>query len=150
MAVSTLTTTTFMNPPRSVHAGVNEVAGSFNSGASVFGTAGDTLFLAKLPHGAKIMSFEEDHSSGATTNVWSSGLTTGGPGGAASLSAFIASGVQATSNRAQAGSLPLFVSNSDLDPNRFGILSMTGNGGASATTSIIVNWRCTYTVGETG
>lgn len=144
MATQTLTTSTFMNPPKAVHAGLNSVAGSFNS-VSNFASVGDTLFLCKIPHGAQIVSFEEDHSSGASTCVFQSGLSTGGPNGQATLSAFVSAGIQNVVNRAQAGSIPLNVSNSDLDPNRFGILSMTATAAsATSTTSIIVNWRVTY------
>src|SRR5260221_1807615 len=100
MVASTLTTTTFANnPPRAVHAGVNSQSGTFNSGSVVFGSAGDTVFLCKLPHGAIILDFIEDHSTGATTSIWSSGLTTGGPSGQATLSLLIASGSQDTVNR---------------------------------------------------
>lgn len=148
MAVNpTLTTTTFANnPPKYLHAGVVSQSGQFNAGSGTLGTAGDTVFLCKIPHGAILLDFAEDHSTGATTAVYSSGLSTGGAsGGGASLSLLIASGVQATVNRANVnGALPMQVSCSDLDPNRYGILSMTSNGGASATSSLIINWRVWY------
>ena len=147
MAVNaTLTTTTFANnPPKYVHAGVVSQSGYFNSGSSTLGTAGDTVFLCKIPHGAIILDFAEDHSTGATTAVYSFGLTTGGPSGQATLSLLIAAGVQATVNRQSVvGALPYQVSCSDLDPNRYGILSATCATGSTATSSLILNWRVWY------
>lgn len=147
MAVNpTLTTTTFNNPPKFLHAGLIGQGGSYNSGAGTLGTAGDTVFLCKLPHGAQIMDFQEDHSSGATTAVWSFGLTTGcNVGGGATLSLLIAAGVQATVNRRSVnGSTNYQVSVSDSDPNRYGILSATNATGSSATSSLILNWEVIY------
>lgn len=146
MVATTLTTTTFNNPPKAVHAGINSVSGNFNATSTQIGTLGDTIFLCKIPHGAIIVDFVEDHSTGATTAIYSTGLTTGGaPGGGASLSAFIAAGVQATVNRRSVvGGMPYQVSVSDLDPNRYGILSMTSASGSTATTSLIINWSVLY------
>lgn len=147
MAVNaTLTTSTFNNPAKFLHAGLVVQGGSFNGGASTLGTAGDTIFLCKIPHGAKIYDFSEDHSTGATTAVWSFGLTTGcNAGGGATLSLLIAAGVQATVNRRSVnGSGYYQVSVSDSDPNRFGILSATNATGSSATSSLILNWNVAY------
>src|SRR3954468_21707113 len=148
MAVNpTLTTTTFANnPAKYVQTGVVSQSGSFNSGSGTLGTAGDTVFLCKIPHGAILLDFAEDHSTGATTAVYSSGLSTGGAsGGGGSLSLLIAAGVQATVNRANVnGTLPMQVSCSDLDPNRYGVLSMTCATGSRATSSLILNGRVWY------
>lgn len=144
MAATTLTTTTFTQQPKFIQAGVVSQSGSYNSGGSPMGTVADTVFLCRIPHGAIILDFIEDHSTGATTNVWSFGLTTGGPSGQATLSLLIAAGVQATVNRRSVvGGAPYQVSCSDNDPNRYAILSMTATG-SSATTSLIVNWQVTY------
>lgn len=146
MAATTLTTTTFANnQPRG---GLNSVIaqhGSFNSGTTIMGTTGDTVFLCKIPHGAIILDFIEDHSSGATSATMQSGLATGGPGGQATYSAFIALGAAAAVNRQSVvGGLPYQVSASDSDPNRYGILAMSFVNGSTATTSLIINWRVFY------
>lgn len=159
MATTTLTATTFNNPPVYHHGpSAVTVTGTFNSGATAMGTAGDTVFLCKIPHGAVITGVREDHSSGATSSIYSLGLTTGGPGGSATVACFIASGAAATINRETllapasvsgapntSQGVPFLVSASDADPNRYGILSMTAaSGQATATTSLIINWSVTY------
>ena len=157
MAATTLTSTTFNNPPVFHHGpGPVVVTGTFNSGATAMGTALDTVFLCKIPHGAVIIDAKEDHSSGATSSIYSLGMATGGPGGSATYGAFIASGAGGTVNRvsllAPAGTgpntsqgVPFLVSASDGDPNRYGILCLqAASGQASATTSLIVNWYVIY------
>jgi hypothetical protein len=157
MAATTLTATTFNNPPIFGHGPYPViVTGTFNSGATAMGTALDTVFLCKIPHGAVIIDAKEDHSSGATSSIYSLGLATGGPGGSATYSCFIASGAGATVNRVSVlapggtaanttSGVPYLVSASDNDPNRYGILAMQATSGqATATTSLIINWYVIY------
>ena len=142
MATATYTCTTFNNQPKQVHIGVNSVSGTIMATAT--STVGDVFFLAKIPHGAKFVSIEADHStSGAATQVLEYGLTTGGPNGSATFSAFIASGNQATINRRNVLGLPADVSVSDLSPDRFGILSARVVSGTT-TTSLVVNFVFNY------
>lgn len=57
MAAVTMTYTANMSTsPKAVHVGVNQVAFSFNSGATKFGTLSDMVLLAKIPSGALITS----------------------------------------------------------------------------------------------
>jgi len=141
--MATYTSTVFANnQPKNVHAGVNSVSGQINLGATA-SSAGDILFLAKVPHGAKFVSIEVDHTTGATTQALSYGLASGGPAGSATFSCFIASGAQATQLCKTVLGVPADVSCSDLDPNRYGILSAKVESG-TATTSLIVNFIFNY------
>ena len=157
MAATTLTSTTFNNPPVFHHGpGPVVVTGTFNSGATAMGTALDTVFLCKIPHGAVIIDAKEDHSSGATSSIYSLGMATGGPGGQATYSCFVASGAGGAVNRVSvlapaataannSSGVPFIVSASDADPNRYGIFAISAAGGqATATTSLIVNWYVIY------
>ena len=142
--MATYTSTIFANnSAKQAHSGINSVSGQINLGATA-SSNGDVLFLAKIPHGAKFVSIEVDHTTGATTQALSYGLATGGAaGGAASLSAYIASGAQATILRKTVLGVPADVSVSDADPNRYGILSAKVESG-TATTSLIVNFIFNY------
>ena len=137
------TATTYMNPAKEVHTGVNCVAVSYNFGA-VSASAGDVVLLAKIPHGARIVDFWEDHSTGATAHAVSFGLKTGGPGGTATYSLLISAGAQATKNRLSIMGIPPNVSVSDADSNRFGILCAKVAESGTATTSLIINAVCFY------
>lgn len=142
--MATYTSTVFANnSAKQIHAGVNSVSGQFNLSATA-SSAGDVIFLAKIPHGAKFVSLEVDHTTGATTQALSYGLATGGAaGGGASLSAYIASGAQASVLRKTVLGVPANVSISDLDPNRYGIFAAKVESG-TATTSLIVNFIYNY------
>ncbi len=141
--MATLTATTFANfQPIYNATGVQCVRGTFNSGATTMAT-GDVIFLAKIPHGALPVDLTEDHSTGATTYGIKFGLATGGPGGSATFSCYIASGAQATKNRLSVLGLPAQISASDTDPNRYGILAAKV-ATATTTTSVIVNFLFTY------
>ena len=83
--MATFTATLYANTPKAVHAGVTAINVSYNHGANT-ASAGDIIFLAKLPHGARILDFIEDHSTGATSSAVSFGLAKGGPGGSATHS----------------------------------------------------------------
>lgn len=140
--MATLTATTFANQPKAVHVGVNSVSGTFNSGATA-ASIGDVIFLAKLPNGAKFVSIEEDHSTGATALGVSFGLASGGPAGSATYSCFIASGAQATNNRKNVLGIPAELSLSANDPNSYGILAAKVESG-TGTTSLIINFVYNY------
>jgi len=142
MATATYTSTVFLNnQPKAVHAGVNSVSGSVMATAA--STVGDVFFLAKIPHGAKFVDMQVDHTTGATTQALSYGLATGGPGGTATYSCFIASGAQATILRKTVLGVPADISVSDGATDRYGILSAKVESG-SPTTSLIVNFIFSY------
>ena len=141
--MATLTATLYANAPKAVHAGVNAIVVNYNSGA-VTASAGDVLFLAKLPHGARILYIEEDHSTGATANSLSLGLAKGGPGGTATLSLLLSAVAQATKNRYAIMGIPPVVSVSDADGERWGILAAKLTETGTATVSLIVNVTCLY------
>ena len=145
--MATYTSSVMAQQPRRVHAGANVVWGTYSFGATA-SSAGDIVFLAKIPHGARVVDVRTDHSSGSTALGVSYGLATGTTtGGGASYSAFIASGAQATNLYAAAGTLPFTVSVSDNDPNKYGIFTAKSESGTQ-TTSVVVNFRVTYTVDE--
>ena len=141
--MATYTSSVFANSqPKAAHIGVISVSGSINLAATASST-GDVLFLAKIPHGAKFVGIEVDHTTGAATQALSYGYASGGPGGSATFSAFIASGAQATILRKTVAGVPADVSVSDLDGNRYGILAAKVESG-TATTSLIVNFIFNY------
>lgn len=141
--MATYTSTVFANEPKAPHTGVQVVRGQYNFGATASST-GDVVFLAKIPHGATIVDFMENHTTGATTQPVSFGMALGGAaGGGASFSAFIASGTQAAVNRLSVLGIPLTVSVSDNRTERWAPLAAKVEGG-SATTSLIINFVCTY------
>ena len=142
MATATYTSTVFLNnQPKAVHAGVNSVSGSVMATAA--STVGDVFFLAKIPHGAKFVDMQVDHTTGATTQALSYGLAVGGPGGTATYSCFIASGAQATILRKTVLGVPADISVSDAASDRYGILAAKVESG-SPTTSLIVNFIFSY------
>ena len=135
------TATTYMNPAKKMNSGVNMIAVSYMWPAA--SSVGDVLLLAKIPHGARIVDFWEDHSTGATAQALSFGLKSGGPGGSATYSLLISSGAQALKNRLSIMGIPPLVSASDADSNRFGVLACKIESG-TATTSLVVNCVCFY------
>ena len=132
------TATTYMNPAKRVHAGVNAIAISYDHAANT-ASAGDIVLLAKLPHGARVVDFWEDHSTGATSAAVSFGLKTGGPGGSATYSLFISAGAQATKNRLSIMGIPPVISVSDGSGERFGVLCAKLTESGTATTSMKIN-----------
>lgn len=141
--MATSTATLFANTPKAVHAGLNAIVVSYSHATAA--SAGDVVFLAKLPHGARVVELIEDHSTGATSNALSIGLAKGGAaGGGASLSAFIASGAQATKNRLSVMGIPAQVSVSDGDGERWGILAAKLTEAGTATTGLVINVACLY------
>jgi hypothetical protein len=133
--------------PRRDHAAGNHVHGQFNLGATVT-SVGDTIQLAKIPPGAVVVNVQCDHSTGATAQALSYGLSNGTTaGGGASYSAFVASGAQAANLVAAAGTLPFTISLSDNDTLGYGVFAAKVESGTS-TTSLIVNFRVTYHVDQ--
>lgn len=144
--MATYTCTTYLQPVKTLHTGVQSVSG--NVVVSTATSVGDLVFLAKIPHGAKFVSIEADHSTGATAQGVSYGLGTGGTsGGGASYSAFIASGAQATALRKNVLGIPARVSVSDNSADRYGILTAKVESGSN-TTSLIINFVFNYRMDE--
>lgn len=145
--MATYSSSVMSGQPRRVHAGGNHVHGQVNMGATI-DSAGDIIHLAKIPNQAVITAVQADHSTGATTTAISYGLANGGTaGGVSTLSAFIASGAQATNLQAAAGTLPYTISLSDNDTIGYGIFACKVESGTT-TTSLIVNFRVTYHVDQ--
>lgn len=149
MAAATYTSTVFDRPVKQIHAGNMTVAGQYNGSAN---SAGDIIFLAKIPHGARIVDFAVDHSSGETTFGMDYGMASGGSiaGGGVDISQFANAVAKATIIRygddlraAAAGTYPPIVSVSDNSGVRYGIFGCKV-GTASATTSWLVNFSVTY------
>lgn len=142
---TTYTASLYANTPKAVHAGVNAISVNYNSGATAL-AAGDIVFLAKVPHGARIVEVIEDHSTGATAHALSIGLGRGGAaGGGASYSCFIASGAQATKNRMGVLGIPAVVSVSDDQAERWAQLTAKVGESGTTTTSLIINCTVLYT-----
>ncbi len=116
-------------------------------------SAGDIGFLAKVPHGAKIVDFYEYHTAASTAGsglAISFGFNTGiAAGGAGNLSCLIASGAGATMNRMTlvasptAHNGPVRISLSDLATVRYAALAALIES-ATGTTSVFVNFCLTY------
>lgn len=136
MAAITYTSTAVNNNViRKVHAGVNALTVTYNSGSTGI-SAGDVIFLARIPHGCTILDFVENHSTGAATGVFDLGVST-------NLSAFATAMAQAVVNRATKG-VPYDISVSDDAVNRYVTVSAVKISG-STTTSNIVNLTVYYT-----
>jgi hypothetical protein len=143
--MATYTCTVYNGQPKAPHTGVQHVSGTISLGATA-ASVGDVFFLAKLPNGAKVVDFQEYHTTGATAFAISLGLARGhSNGGIASLSCYLASGAQATANRMSLGLSPSDVSLSASDPTGFGILSAKVESG-TMTTSFQLHWSFSYRV----
>ena len=120
----------------------------FHNTLAVTASAGDVLFLAKIPHGARITEVRERHSTGATAHGVDIGLATGwNVGGGASLSCIIAAGAQATQNFMNVdGNIPPVVSVSDASPDRFGILAAVLASAGTGTISLKIAVSVSYTM----
>jgi hypothetical protein len=141
--MATYTSTVFSAQPKAFMDGrLNSVGGSITLPAA--SSVGDVVFLCRIPHGAQVIDFWEDHTTGATAQGLDFGFAKGGAaGGAASLSALISGGAQATKNRLNVLGRVAAVSVSDNDPQRWGILAAKVASG-SATTSLKVNFSVLY------
>ena len=149
MATATYTSSVFKNnTPKFHHIGDLNVSGQV--GWTAASTVADIGFLAKVPHGAKIIDFYEYHTTGATAQGLSFGFDRGiAAGGGGNLSCLISSGAQATMNRftlansPNTGNAPIQISLSDTDPLRYAILQAKVESGTT-TTSLFVNFSLTY------
>lgn len=113
----------------------------FSHNFTAASSVSDRVFLAKIPHGARVLEGYMYHTTGATAQGLSLGLATGGPAGSETVAAYISAGAQATSNRvAPLDVAPFRVSCSDADPNRFGILQATVVSGTATTSLKISGW----------
>ena len=152
MAVQTLTSTVFDRLPKTVQIGNITVGGSFAQGATT-NTLSDVIFLAKIPHGALIVDILCDHTTAQTAMGVKYGLATGtASGGGASSSCFTATTAKATKTRITAmgnntAGVPVRISVSDSDPNRYGIFAATIVSGTT-TDSYAINFSITYRVDE--
>lgn len=150
MAVQTLTSTIFDRQPTQVHVGNITVGGSIAVPGTT-NTLSDIIFLAKIPHGAMIVDVLCDHTTPATALGIKYGLASGtAAGGGASLSCFTAATAKATLTRKTSlgnntAGVPVRVSVSDLDTNRYGIFCATLSTGTT-TESYAINFSITYRV----
>lgn len=145
MAVATYTSTVYTNDPGiAVHTGNMTVDGKIVHS----GTVGDILFLARVPHGARVVEFLEYHSNGETAAAYSFGFNKGiAAGGAGNHSCLISSGAVATMNRlsfanSPTGS-PVQISLSDLDPVRYATLTAKAESG-TVTISVSLCFSLVY------
>lgn len=145
MTAATYTCSVFNNTPKAAHVGNNSVSGKMVLPAS---SVGDIMFLAKVPHGAKIVDFAEYHSNGQTAAALSFGFDRGiAAGGGGHASCLIASGALATMNRmslaASPTGAPLQISLSDADPVRYAVFQAKAESG-TFTISVSLGWTLTY------
>jgi len=145
--MATLTSTFFANTPKAVHTGVNVIRIDYQQTASV--SAGDIIFLAKLPNGARCYDLVEEHSTGAATCTIDLGLAKGtASGGGVSISAFCSGVSAATQNRRTVRGIPPLVSTSDNDPDKYGILAAKIATISSATSGLVMSLQFAYTVDD--
>lgn len=136
----TYTATSFLSQPRAVHAGLNSQTFRYNSGSQAI-SAGDVIFLAKVPYGATLVDVVEHHTDGATSCLVSYGYD-------ATLSAFIASGTGGQVNRLAVGAnLGTQFTGSDDAVARYSILKAKKETGSS-TTSLKLVGNIQYTMGD--
>lgn len=147
--MATYTATTYSAQPKfNLHGGISPVGGTVMLPAA--SSNGDVVFLARIPHGAQIIDFWEDHTTGATTQVLDFGFAKGGTdGGGASFSALVSGGAQATRNRLGVLGYPAVVSVSDNDALRWGILAAKVVSG-SGTTSLKISFNVMYRTDNVG
>jgi hypothetical protein len=139
-------------PAKAPHIGNTTVQGKTQWTAA--GSVGDVLFLAKVPHGARIIDFWEYHSSGQTAAALSFGFDRGiASGGGGNKSCLIASGAIATMNRMSAATfpsgIPLQISLSDTDPLRYATLVGLAESG-TFTITVSVSFGLTYSMDAAG
>lgn len=145
MTAATYTCSVFNNPPKQVESGDMTVGGKIVLPAN---SITDVIFLAKVPHGARIIDFREYHSNGQTAAVLDFGFTKGiAAGGGGNLSCLISGGALATMNRmsyaASPTGAPLQISLSDADPVRYTALAALAVSG-TFTISVSLGWSLTY------
>src|SRR5882724_4785087 len=136
MALSTSTNYNLGNI-KAVHIGNMSVSGSAVVPATAIApSVGDIVLLAKIPHGAVVVDFFEDHTCADTAGL-DFGFNTG-----------IVAGAKSTFNRrnvvtAGNGGQGITISLSDLDQNRFAQLTAKVASG-SLTSQVTINWTCIY------
>ena len=148
--MATLTSTLYSAQAKAVHVGVNNVQVTYTIAASA--SIGDIVFLAKIPNGAVITDWYEQHTNGsAGTTLLDLGLATGAASGQGDFAFFGASLSESVVNRfgalGQLGQVgfPGTVSLSASDPNGFGILAARVIGG-TMTTSLVISVSMNYRV----
>lgn len=75
--MATLTATAWVGQPLQVHEGLNSATFYYNASAAATGSVGDRVLLAKIPHGATIVSSRVMLTSGSTSNLGSMLLVKG-------------------------------------------------------------------------
>lgn len=147
MTVATYTSSVYSNgPPKYSHIGNVTVSGQGKWTAA--GTVSDIIFLAQVPHGAKIVDFYEYHTNGQTAAAMAFGFSRGiAAGGGGNNSCLITTGALATMNRMSLGAapsnLPVTISVSDADPVRY--VALTGKAiSGTWTITVVVNFCLTY------
>ncbi len=149
MAVATYTSTTYKNgQPKFHHIGDMSIGGVAKWTAA--GTVGDILFLAKVPHGARVVDFYEYHTNGQTAAAMDFGFNKGvAAGGGANISCLVQEGAVATMNRLSlanspnTGKGPVQISVSDTDPVKYTALVGRATSG-TFTITVVVSWALTY------
>lgn len=145
--MATFTSTFYANTPKAVHAGLNVIRIAYSFAGSV--SVGDIHFLAKLPNGARLYDFVEEHSTGASSCALDIGLGRGTEsGGGASLSGYSTALAQATQNRRTLRGIPPLVSTSDNDPLKYGDLIAKVSAIGSATSGLVMSLQVAYTVDD--
>lgn len=148
--MSTVTSTVYANRAvKSVHTGQVTVSGQWAAAATTTVTAGDIVFLAKIPHGAIITEFCVDHSATVSTFPCDYGLASGlAAGGGAQMSIFASALAKATIIRKNlqnaSGVDRVQISCSVSDPGRFGIFAAKIGTHTSVTAVPIINFSITY------
>jgi hypothetical protein len=143
MAVTATSTIYKNSQPKMVQAGDNSVGGRITwpfTGPST--SAGATILLAKIPHGAQIVDFWEYHNSpGESTSVFDFGFNRGVATGAANFSCLVAAGANTTMNRFSfanwTGDSPPVVSLSTKQALHYAALVAVYQSGTTTTTSTI-------------
>jgi hypothetical protein len=145
MTAATYTATSYATA-KQVFTGLNVVRGQAKWTAA--GSVTDVIFLAKVPHGARIVDFYEYHTNGETAAVLDFGFTKGiAAGGGANMSCLVSGGAVATMNRmslaAAPGNAPITISLSDADPIKYTSLACKAISG-TFTITVVVNFMLSY------
>lgn len=131
---------------RVIHAGDISVSGTcvIPDSTTTVPSAGDIVYLCKIPDQAVIIDFEEDHTAADTVGL-DFGLHKGTDTNDATYSSLISAGAKSTLNRRSVlnntGGVKCSIS--DSDPNGFGILAAKVASG-SLTATITINWKVVY------
>ncbi len=137
MATLTATAAASGVAPRAVHAGVNSVSVSFNSGSTAISISATTILMCKIPSGATILDFIQQHSSGAAACPMDTGVDT-------SLAALDAAATTGTMSRATVG-VPYAVDHSKTVTAGYQLVKCTVTP-ASVTASVKVSLTVIYTM----